>query len=299
MDLAEQITRLHRAGLPRGCSTGWPAVDRHYTVAPGYVTLVTGWPGSGKSEWLDALALNLIERDWTFLFFSVENQPYELHLAKLAEKLLHKPFAAGPAKRIAGTELSAAIVALENAVTWINPGVGNDGLSVPDILRAADRWLEAQKPRMLSALVVDPWNEISHFRPTTLSETEYVSKSLGEIRRWARENQVHVFVVAHPQKLRRDDDGKLPIPRPDSISGSQHWWNKADACITVWRELGAAHPSPVVQIHVQKVRFKHHGLPGMVVLEYDRITGCYTDPSTKVENPHGHKAKTREEGVPL
>jgi hypothetical protein len=42
--------------------------------------------------------------------------------------------------------------------------------------------------------------------------------------------------VAHPQKVAREN-GKLPVPRPDMISGSQHWWNKADNAITVWRDM--------------------------------------------------------------
>jgi twinkle protein len=295
MDLSERITRLHENGMPRGCSTGWPAVDRHYTVAPGYVTLITGWPGSGKSEWLDALALNLIlSAGWQFCFYSPENQPYELHLAKFTEKLLCKPFAAGPSRRIDTGELAGAVGALETALTWITPTAGGDGLAIGDILGTADRRLAAQKPRIVnSGLVIDPWNEIAHFRPERMSETEYISASLGAIRRWSRDNQIHTWIVAHPQKLRRDDSGKLPIPRPDSISGSQHWWNKADACLTIWRELGADTSSPLVQIHVQKMRFKHHGIPGVVELEYDRITGTYADPAAKIVNIHGRKAKSK------
>jgi twinkle protein len=80
--------------------------------------------------------------------------------------------------------------------------------------------------------------------------------------------------VAHPQKLRRDDAGKLPIPRPDSISGSQHWWNKADVALTVHRDMGDM-PKQDVEIHVWKVRFKHIGSPGMVTLRYDKTTGRY------------------------
>src|SRR5690348_17390430 len=38
----------------------------------------------------------------------------------------------------------------------------------------------------------------------------------------SRSNGVHVWLVAHPAKQKRGDDGKLPIPTPDMISGSQH-----------------------------------------------------------------------------
>jgi twinkle protein len=65
------------------------------------------------------------------------------------------------------------------------------------------------------------------------------------------------------------------------ISGSQHWWNKADQCITVWRDYDAG--TSDVEIHVQKVRFKHHGKIGKATLEYDRVTGRYHEPLRDAE----------------
>ena len=43
----------------KGVSTGWNSVDQHYRVVPGELTVVTGVPNSGKSEWVDALMCNL------------------------------------------------------------------------------------------------------------------------------------------------------------------------------------------------------------------------------------------------
>ena len=59
------------------------------------------------------------------------------------------------------------------------------------------------------------------------------------------------------------------------ISGSQHWWNKADCCVTVWRDMESQ--SQDVDIYIQKVRFKHIGRQGLVTLTYDRVTGRYYD----------------------
>ena len=55
LDLRAEVSALWDAGLPPGARTGWPSLDRHYTVAPGQLTLVTGWPSIGKSEFVDAL----------------------------------------------------------------------------------------------------------------------------------------------------------------------------------------------------------------------------------------------------
>jgi len=64
--LLNRVSTLWDRGLPPGFSTGWKTLDPHYTVAPGQLTVVTGWPGSGKSEWLDGLLVNLSRDDWKF-----------------------------------------------------------------------------------------------------------------------------------------------------------------------------------------------------------------------------------------
>jgi flagellar biosynthesis/type III secretory pathway ATPase len=62
LDLAPEITRLYREGLKPGESIGWRSLDPLYTVAPGQLSVITGIPGHGKSEWLDALMVNLASR---------------------------------------------------------------------------------------------------------------------------------------------------------------------------------------------------------------------------------------------
>lgn len=270
----EGVRELWRRGLPAGDRTGWSILDRHYTVAPGQFTVVTGWPGAGKSEWLDALLVNLSRQGWKFAMFSPENHPVELHIAKLLEKLSGKPFGAGPTERLTLDDVDEYADELEQAFAFVESKT-EDALTAADVIEAATPYLERFGGDK-RGLVIDPWNELEHWRPAGLSETEYVSKSLSMVRNWARRNKVHVWVVAHPQKMKREE-GKLPIPRPDMISGSQHWWNKADACITVWRDFDKL-DSQDVDVYVQKVRFKHIGRPGFITLNYDRVTGRYSVP---------------------
>ncbi|MBK6743611.1 MAG: toprim domain-containing protein [Hydrogenophilales bacterium] len=70
-DLIGELEQYFEHGLPRGVSTGWYAIDRYYTVRPCEWTLVTGIPGHGKSEFLDALTINLAAlHGWRFGVFS-------------------------------------------------------------------------------------------------------------------------------------------------------------------------------------------------------------------------------------
>lgn len=280
--LREAVLALYDRGNPPGDLPGWPSLNSLYTVVPGQLTIVTGWPSSGKSEWLDAMLMNLAKRaGWRICLFSAENKPDEQHLTKLIEKFTGKPFREGPTERMTKDEAAEALGEIDAhfAVIGANFNAEKDTFAVEEVLNAAEaHWRSTGEWRDREAkkgLVIDPWNELEHLRPRQYSETEYVSATLSKVRAWAREHRVHVWIVAHPAKQMREA-GKLPIPRPDMIAGSQHWWNKADCCITVHREQGE-NPTREVQVYVQKVRFKHVGKQGMATLEYDITNGRYNE----------------------
>ena len=274
--IRDRVFFLYRSGgLPRGSLTGWPSVDRLYSIGLGQWTLLTGTPNSGKSEWLDALLVNLSKAEpWRFYIYSPENWPLELHHSKIIEKYIGKPFNPGPNERLDEEELDAA-------ETWMDGKFHFGKPNYPDIVSIVDEAIEhvasvAVNQQWKTGIIVDPWNQLEHYRPAHQTMTEYVSATLSAVIERVREYGVHLWLVAHPAKLRRDKDGKYPVPTPHDIADSAHFWNKADNCITIWRDQ--AEGSQAVDIHVQKVRFKHIGRIGMVTLNYDRVSGRYNEP---------------------
>jgi len=267
-DIIKRALALYSSGgLPRGSSTGWEGLDRHYTVSPGQWTVVTGMPGCGKSEWLDALMVNLAEaEDWDFCLYSPENYPQETHLVKLVEKRLRKPFGAGPTERMTRQEFIDAAMWVADHFFWVDPT-----FKTPDELIATGLGYR-QKGKQFG-IVLDPWNTLDHSRGQ-MNETDYVSFILTQVTQLCRASSAHVWLVVHPAKIPRNKDGTRPVPTPYDISGSAHWYNKADNIVTVHRDQ-ADDRSQRVEIHVQKVRFKHVGRVGMVELCYDRVTGTY------------------------
>lgn len=271
----DAVSRLYEYGMEPGLGVGWECANEFYTVKPGEMTVITGIPNSGKSNWLDALTVNMARKyGWKFAVFSPENQPVEAHIARMTEKYLFKPFANGPTRRMTRDELSDAVMFLNEHFTAILPPHAE--LCTLDGLLDIARQLVLLKG--IKGLVIDPWNEVEHDRPQGMTETEYVSVCLGKVRRFARGYGVHVWMVAHPQKLQKDKDGNYPIPTPYDIAGSAHWRNKADNCITVWRDFNDK--NGLISIHVQKVRFRENGKIGEFQLKYDRPTGCYIDMTT-------------------
>ena len=271
--LERELKELYDSGLPSGDKTGWPAVDELYTVVPGQLTIITGFPGSGKSQWLDALCLNLSDKGWLFAVHSPENMPKELHLAKWVSQYIRKPFREGRTERLTWDEAKEAMFDLSKHFAFISPK-GEEAMNIGQILEAATILFDDDFSGMKHGLIIDPWNEVSHSeRSQHFSETEYIGQCLSLVRRWARERKTHVWIVAHPQKLKRDDGHKLPIPTPDSISSSMNWWNKADCCLTIHRDQIEGNQD--VDVHVQKIRFAHVGRTGVCTLRFDRVTGRY------------------------
>jgi len=258
-------------GLPRGSSTGWRCVDELYTVSPGQWTVVTGMPQSGKSEFVDAMLINLAaDSGWHFTVFSPENHPTETHLVKLVEKRVGKPFGPGPTPRMTVAEYDAGAAWVCERIRFLHPK--SQDFSPENLMATAVAHRRIGVP---FGVVLDPWNTMDHDRHG-MTETDYISWMLGHVVRMVREFHVHCWLVVHPAKIFKNKDGSIPVPRPYDISGSAHWYNKSDNIITVHRDQTDP-DSDEVQIHVQKVRHKANGHLGLATLRYRKTTGTYVD----------------------
>jgi twinkle protein len=269
-DIFQQIDKLYHEGFTKGEHPGWDLFSENYTVRPGEWTLVSGVPSHGKSSFLDNLMVNLTKKGWNIGIYSPENQPLERHAASLLEKIIKAPFSDGPRMRISEHELETGKQYLQKHFSFVLP---EEGLhNIDNILRLA-KALVLRKG--IKGFCIDPYNELDHSRTSKFSETEYVSDMLSKIRRFARTYGVHVWLVAHPTKLKKGDNGKYPVPTPYDVSGSAHFRNKADNCICVWRDVDD--DSRPVEVYTQKIRFKEIGKIGCVEFKYDKATGIYTE----------------------
>lgn len=272
-DISERLDNLYYNGLRRGYSTGFETVDQFYTIVPGQWTVMTGIPGHGKSNFLDAVMVNLAKNDdWNFGIFSPENQPMERHFAGIMEKYFEAPFDIGKHGRITEEQKEVGEKWLKKHFSVLLPHE-EDSWSIDGVLELA-KVLVFRKG--IKGLVIDPWNELDHSRSNSQTETEYVSSALTKLRQFARTYDVHVWLVAHPAKLYKDKEGKYPVPTPYDISGSAHYRNKADNAVTVWRNVGHEDQS-VADIHVQKIRFKEVGKVGLCSLRFDSDSGSFVD----------------------
>jgi len=271
-NLSDSIDRLYEGKVEVGVSTGWENVDKLYRVRPGMFTVITGTPSSGKSNWLDSMMVNIAKKEgWNFAVFSPENQPLEDHMARVLEKYIGHPFFDGPTPCMNKEELEDGKRWLTKHFTWILPDDDKEW-SIDVILDAAKRLVLTKGIR---GLVIDPWNELEHVRKNGQTETEYISVALKRIRQFGRKYGIHIWVVAHPAKMYRDVKGKLPIPTLYDISGSARWRDKSDNGIVIWRDMSPESKGCIVQVHVQKIRFRQDGMNGVEELSYNWRLGTY------------------------
>jgi twinkle protein len=278
-DIEDGLEAIFNGGLPQGSPTGWSNVDELYKPSAGQWTLVTGIPSMGKSEWLDAMAINLAEQSgWVFGVCSPENQPIDWHVAKLMEKRLQKRIKKGA---VTQDEFEMAKYWMGQHFHFIMP----EKPTLDDVL---DKAKELVRRYGMKGLIIDPYNELDHTqRKDNISETEYVSVFLTNLRKFAREQSVHIWLVAHPAKLMRDNAGIYPVPDGYSVSGSAHFYNKADNIIAVHRDLTMQGAS--TQVHVQKIRSRWLGKRGVADLWWRPDCGRFD----QVPQPHFYSASER------
>lgn len=252
-EMEHDLNDYYLNGYPKGERFGLGSFDDLLQFTGGQFTTVTGIPNGGKSEWVDnIMAKSVISSGWKWAICSFENSPATFHVTKLMEKIVGKSFAfrQNLEYRISQWEFEQSKQVINDFFYFMN--INALDVTLDGILEKA---LELIKRKGINGLLIDPWNYIEHKIPPGYTETQYISESLTKIKTFALQHQIHIFVVAHPTKMRKDDKGKFEIPNLYSISGSAHWFNKTDNGICVYRNFDTG----IVDIYVQKVRFSWLG----------------------------------------
>ena len=260
----ERLNELYTKGTGKGFSTGYSSVDEIYTVAPAQLTVVTGYPSSGKSNFVDQIMVNLAQaHDWKFAVCSFENQP-EIHISRLMEIYTKRRFFDGK-ERMSEQEKEQAFKFVKEHFLFIDTN-GEEPSTLDSIL---DRARIAVKRMGVRGLVIDPYNYIELPRGDG-TETAAISDMLTRVQKFCKAHDVHTWFVAHPSKITRQGTEQ---PRPDgmSIAGSMAWWAKTDCGLTVHRK------DHHVEIAVWKCRYRWVGTQGETTMLYNKTAGTYSE----------------------
>lgn len=260
------IRNLYENGIKSGLKINQDEIDKFVTWESGRLAIVTGIPSSGKSEFVDYIVtkLNLLH-GWKAAFFTPENFPLKYHYAKIFEKLIGKKMSISEANEI---EYDMAYEHIRDNFFYI---LNEEDFTIKNILDSAKILVRSKG---IKILVIDPYNKLEH--KYNDSETQYISRFLDQIITFAKINDLLLILVAHPKKMDKDKEGKTHVPSLYDISGSANFYNKTDYGMTVHRKAG---PDNVmineVEVHFQKIKYKHLGVQGIAELKYNYVNGRF------------------------
>jgi|GEM_PF-737169 len=270
------LRELRRRPRPGVMTTGVSSVDELGVRFPleGAVIVTTGYPGSGKTAFVRFVMIHGMKnyaRRWAV--FSPEMEPWQQFVVSCAEPLTGHPFYPEPGYPTMSDEEAA------QAEEWFGPRLTMIVCDSEDQTPTADWIFERARAAVLrdgtTDLLIDPVNEMDNSRPTGITETEYIGRFLQRCRAFTLRHGCNIWIIAHPAKPALKNGEAPAVPTAYAISGSAHWYNKADMGVTIYRpDLG------VSEFHLWKSRHRRWGQhPQNTIMNYDPVIGRYSAPS--------------------
>jgi twinkle protein len=236
------------------------------------IITVTGIPGHGKTEMVDAILIDLARLHKQQSIIAGFEQSPEEHVIKLMRKMIGVDITCETYRD--NEENLPAIRENYDFVTnyFKHIDVDKIGGSINDILKYAAEIVQEQRengedPRYL---VIDPFNMLSI--KGKFSGHEKIEEILRRITHFSHQMKILVFLVAHPVKMRVDEKtGQYQIPDFYSVKGSSAFFEMSYHGFVVYRN-----PDGTVLVKILKVKQNNLGTTGAEVLfYYDMLPGRY------------------------
>ncbi len=247
-----------RPSIAEQClSTGWKELDAIWRLYAGQFTVVTGIAGQGKSTFLLNVLCNLAKKHCTRSFLYVPEN--EGHLLDKMRGIW------GPQGGFDDFCENLCYVQSANPEEYREMPFMN----LPWVL---DQARVAVEKDWTSVLLIDPWNELEHYKPANMLLTDYIRECLMHLKRYSRVANVSIILVAHPTKAVFEEKGKPRQPTLADIEGSMNWYNKCDNGLVITRNM-ELNTAKVISC---KVREHGAGKVGACAFYVDPNTGVFT-----------------------
>lgn len=264
VDVESSLDFLFKNGLQRGSMVGIPSVDRILSFKTGMLTVVTGVPSHGKTYMLNYLLVRLnLLHGWKLAFFSPEFYPVSLHISQVIETMGGQRFNNQNYTDAVYDKMKEYLC--RNAF-WIDP----DDTDINSVL---DRAKYLIRKKGVKALVIDPFNALTDNTRKNQKQDEYISEFLQKLRWFARKYDVAIFLVMHPTKMSKLENGLYPVCDLYNCKGASEIFDKADIGLTVWRN----EQEDYGELHVTKIKFRHLGEKGHATFKFNINNGRYVE----------------------
>lgn len=243
---------------------GIEGLEDMWPLVPGTFTVVTGWPGHGKSTAVLAASAALMKQGVPVAIGSFETMIKPV-LQRRLRACIYQCEEHDPKARTRGQADD-----LLNQKLCIISNLHVDDDTELTIERIIENAIVAVLRDGIRLLIIDPWNEVEHQRKRDETETEYVGRAIRLLKRFARDYQCAVWVVAHPRKP--STDGAPKRPSLLDLAGSANFANKADYGVIFHRP---AMDTDQAEATVVKKRMGLPGRMGVAKLIWNDLTSSY------------------------
>jgi twinkle protein len=261
-DIEDEVTDFVRNGFKPGFQIGLENFDDIFSTYTGQFITVTGIPSSGKSDFVDQMVVGYnANYGWKTAFASPENQPTYLH----AHKLMRKHWQGMPtAADIDGDRWNEVADHCNSNYFHIDM----ERYTLDSVLR---KGAELVKRKGIKCLVIDPFNKVRDVGGSD-DVNKYTMEYLAKIEIFAKKYDVLVFIVAHPTKMYKNQDGKIDEPTMYNIKGGGEWYDASYHGILVHRD----YEQKTVKAKVLKVKFQNLGENGAEAhFKWEPKSGCF------------------------
>lgn len=278
-DVFDEIYRVYKEGRIKGKTTHIKDLDELFTYLPGDITLVTGSPGDGKSQFVKQLALLKAKHDgWKWACYAPEDFPIDYFYEDLCHCYIGRTADIHYKYRMTEDELIEAMEFIRKHFFCIYPEADEETGEIP---LPTNVWIN-QRINFLklkygvNAYMKDPWNKISH-EFGGQREDIYLAQELSKEKFYAKVFDAALY-IAHPHKMMKTKEGEYPCPTPYDVSGGAMWYNMMDNCLSIHRptkwETGIKEN---VEVHTFKIKkTKLVGKLGSVIFDYDITANRYS-----------------------
>ncbi len=264
VDVEAALDDIFEHGFEKGATFGIPNLDEILSIKTGLLHIVTGVPSHGKSFMLNYLLIRLnLLHDWKVAFFSPEFYPVSHHIAQTIETYGGKRF----------SKENYDIPTYEKMKEYLCRNMFFIDPNDCDINSVLERAKYLIRKKGIKVLVIDPFNSLTDKERKHQKQDEYISEFLQKLRWFGRKYDIAVWIVMHPVKLQKLENGQYPVCDLYNCKGASEINDKADVGITVWRNKEEEY----AELHVTKMKFRNLGKNGHATFKFNINNGRYVD----------------------
>jgi twinkle protein len=247
---------------------GWPEWENKLHLSPTCLSVLSGWPGHGKSHLSQQLWAQIVRQ-------------YDIRVAIMSMETREKPYVRRNLRSAYWSKLEMDMTEQEQkeADDWIEEHFLflHHPRNAPEWNWIMETMNDCHARHGISAVSIDPFNMIvPDFDRRKQTETEWIGRRLDDCTYISKACNLHLQIIAHPAKP-IGTGVREPITY-SSIAGSQHWANKADQVLSIHRDTfqdSDGRRNTEARLIVHKSRYEELGYPCEISMKLALDTGCF------------------------